>query len=87
MMGSQVEGYDTDGEPYDKEERIRRKLNMEDHVISGFDTPKQQQEVIFLFWEKIWPELETAGWTKVSVGFRTRATREIELLDARFGVG
>jgi hypothetical protein len=49
----------------DKEKRMKQRLEMEEHVISGWESHEKQTETIFMFWEKIWPALFKEGWTKV----------------------
>jgi hypothetical protein len=52
----------------DKEERMKQKLEREEHVISGWESHEEKQtETIFMFWDTIWPALQKEGWTKVSV--------------------
>jgi hypothetical protein len=74
MMGPEAE---TDRE---KEQRVKQKLQREEHVISGWESHEKQTETIFMFWETIWPALQKEGWTKVSVarcgGTRRFCTRE-----------
>ncbi len=50
-----------------KEERMKQRLEREEHVISGWESDEKQTETIFMFWETIWPALQKEGWTKVSV--------------------
>ena len=54
---------------------IRRKLKLEAHVTSGCGKHKVKLKIIDTFWEKVWPELEKLGWTKVSVSPLLNAKR------------
>jgi hypothetical protein len=51
-----------------KEERMKQRLEREEHVISGWESDEKQTETIFMFWETIWPALQKEGWTKVRNG-------------------
>ena len=50
-----------------KEERMKQRLEREEHVISGWESHEKQTETIFMFWETIWPALKKEGWTKVRI--------------------
>jgi len=64
-MASEEEDEDVPSEIEHYGINIRRKLKLEAHVTSGCGKHKEKIRTIETFWDKVWPELEAQGWTKV----------------------
>ena len=49
------------------ERKLKRRQSLESQVNSGLGSKKKKQQNVEAFYSSVWPILESAGWTLVSV--------------------
>jgi hypothetical protein len=55
-------------QPTPVQKAFQRKVKRETYLTSGFESARDKNRMIDLFYTEIWPQLQELGWDKVGTG-------------------